>query len=198
MAPPGQPWQAGMLRPCFGMWMIRRFVPIGPPATLPARRRLSLALLVSIYTALPALANVTSPQYLTCKEDFGIVKIDKNEDTVVNNRKASLKKSESRKAEPRTYSVYIDLSSGKGDVDGRRRQLSLSPTQLKLSTGSSNSKGTYSYFHALSIDRTTLDFTAEQHSFILLVREDNERVYFYESRTGGKCVKVKVNSLNQI
>jgi hypothetical protein len=159
---------------------------------------LSLSLLVTVYPAFPAIADVTSPQYLTCKEDFGFDKIDVYKDNLFNNRKASLEKSESRKASLRAYSVYIDLSSGRGDVDGRRRQLSLSPTQLKLSTSTSNSKGTYSYHHVLRIDRLALKFTTEQHSFIMLNQSEHERAYFNESKTGGKCVIVKADLLNQI
>jgi len=159
---------------------------------------LSLSLLVTVYPALPAIADVTNPQYFTCKEDFGSAKIDKYKDNLFNNRKASLDKSESRKASLQAYSVYIDLSSGRSDVDGRRRQLSLSPTQLKLSTGSSNSKGTYSYSHVLRIDRLTLEFTTEQHSFIMLNQSEHERAYFNESKTRGKCVKVKADLLNEI
>jgi len=153
------------------------------------------ALAVGMAIATISRTSYAKSQYLTCKSSsatgsHSIITWDPKMKVYNDTGVKSYKEDPSRFL----YSVYIDADSGLATVNGRSMRLVLSPTHLRLSNGTSGE--VESSYIVFSIDRKTLEFIRKSKSGMSF--RDRIGGYSFVDEAVGNCVKIKVDSLNQI
>ena len=152
-------------------------------------------LAVGMAIVIIARTSYAKSQYLTCKPSSAtgshrIITWDPKMKVYNDTGVKSYKQDPSRYL----YSVYIDVDSVLATVNNRSMRLVLSPTHLRLSNGTSGeAESSYIVF---SIDRKTLEFVRKSKSGMSF--RDWIGGYSFEGEAVGNCVKIKVDSLNQI